>query len=188
MQGSVRHALKALGTTFAGVALIAVIVLTPAIAQTAVQAAWVRHYDSGNDPEFAFAYATVVDGSGNVYVTGSSYGSNGLPDYATVKYSRSGKPLWVRRYNGPENNWDIATELALDGSGNVYVTGNSYGSEDFDYVTIKYSAAGEQQWVARYDGPANSEDWPTALAVDTAGNAYVTGYSIGPGTFLSKVQ
>jgi hypothetical protein len=89
----------------------------------------------------------------------------------------------VQRYNGPEDNWDAATELALDASGNVYVTGHSYGPNDFDYVSIKYSPSGTQEWVARYDGPANSEDWPNALAVDSSGNVYVTGYSLGVGTF-----
>jgi len=178
-----RRALKAIGTALIGAALVAIPSSPPAYAETDVQEAWVRHYASGNDPEFAFAYATAVDASGNVYVTGSSYGPNGLPDFATVKYSNSGATLWVRRYNGPTDNWDGATEIALDGSGNVYVTGQSYGSDFFDYVTIKYNPSGTQEWVARYNGPGNSDDWPNALAVDPSGNVYVTGYSIGSGTF-----
>ena len=80
--------------------------------------------------------------------------------------------------------WDVATELVLDTAGNVYVTGHSLASERFDYVTIKYSPAGAQEWVATYDSPAHSEDWPTALAVDAAGNVYVTGWSFGEGTFI----
>ena len=124
--------MRTIGATFAGAVLLAVLALGPAHAQADVEQDWVRNYSSGNDPEFAFAYAVAVDASGNVYVTGSSYGPNGLADYATVKYSNSGHTLWVQRYNGPEDNWDAATELALDASGNVYVTGHSYGSNDFD--------------------------------------------------------
>ena len=92
----------------------------------------------------------------------------------------------MQRYNGPGKtiNWDAATELVLDASGNVYVTGHSYSSEGFDYVTIKYSPAGAQEWVATYDGPAHSEDWPNAFAVDASGNVYVTGWSGGEGTFF----
>src|SRR5262249_62327479 len=96
-----RRALAAVGTTFVGLGSLAILALTPAYAQTDPQVEWVRNYSSGYDPEFAFAYATAVDGSGNVYVTGSSYGPNGQPDYATIKYSRSGEALWVQRYKGP---------------------------------------------------------------------------------------
>jgi hypothetical protein len=118
-----RNPLKALGTTFVGAALLGVLALAPAYAQSVVRVDWVKNYTSGSEPDFAFAYATAVDGSGNVYVTGSSYGANGQPDYTTIKYSSSGKTLWAQRYNGPGDDWDAATELALDASGNVYVTG-----------------------------------------------------------------
>src|SRR6266498_373634 len=175
-----RQALKALGTTFVGAALLAIFALVPAYAQTVPQADWVRNYSSGYDPAFAFAYALAVDTSGNVYVTGSSYGANGLADYATIKYRSSGETLWVQRYNGPGDNWDAATELVLDSSGNVYVTGHSYGSDFFDYITVKYDSAGVQQWAARYN---NSYDYATDLAVDPAGSVYVTGYSYGFGTY-----
>src|SRR5262245_47766667 len=141
-----RRGLADVGT---GAVLLAVLALAPAYAETDPQADWVRNYSSGQNPEFAFAYATAVDAAGDVYVTGSSYGANGQPDYATVKYSSSGETLWVRRYDGPEANWDVATELVLDAAGNVYVTGHSNGSNSFDYVTIKYDSAGEQQWLAR---------------------------------------
>ena len=72
--------------------------------------------------------AVAVDASGNVFVTGTSVGSGGNPDYATIAYSGAGVPLWTNRYNGPGNDWDIATAVAVDASGNVFVTGYSYGS------------------------------------------------------------
>jgi uncharacterized delta-60 repeat protein len=178
-----RQGLKVVATTFAGAALLAILALGPAHAQTDVRVDWIRRYTSGNNPEFAFAYAVAVDVSGNVYVTGSSYGSNGLNDFATVKYSSSGDTLWVQRYNGPADNWDAARDLALDASGNVYVTGESYSSDSFDYVTIKYTPSGTQEWVARYNGQEGSDDQPAALSVDASGNVYVTGQSSGSGTF-----
>ncbi len=85
---------------------------------------WVARYNGpGNSNDFA-DYSLVVDGSGNVYVTGYSLGSGTLDDYATIKYNSSGVQQWVARYNGPGNNYDFATSLAVDGSGNVYVTGD----------------------------------------------------------------
>ncbi|MCI0416938.1 hypothetical protein L0222_29565 [bacterium] len=55
------------------------------LSSSTVQEAWVRNYTSGHDPSFNFAYAVAVDASGNVYVTGASYDSNELYDYATIK-------------------------------------------------------------------------------------------------------
>jgi uncharacterized delta-60 repeat protein len=149
-----------------------------------VQVGWVRNYVSGYVPAFDFAYSIAIDTSGNVYVTGSSYSSNSLPDFATIKYNSSGDTLWVRRYNAPGDNWDNAFALCVDAAGNVYVTGRSFSSGAyFDYTTIKYNAAGVQQWVANYDGPGNSDDIAIAIALDESGNVYVTGYSLGSGTF-----
>jgi hypothetical protein len=126
-----------------------------------------------------------VDGSGNVYVTGYSGGSGTSLDYATIKYDPAGNQLWEKRYNGPGNSADWAYAIAVDGSGNVYVTGYSYGSgTSLDYATIKYDPAGNQLWEKRYNGPGNSDDWTYAIAVDGSGNVYVTGYSWGSGTSL----
>ena len=148
-----------------------------------VDTAWVRRYDGpGNSNDIA--YAVAVDGSGNVYVTGYSIGSGTGSDFATVKYDSDGDALWVKRYNGPGNSSDAAVAIAVDGSGNVYVTGWSYGSgTGKDYAIIKYESDGDTAWIRRYDGPANSVDEPTAIAVDGSGNVYVTGLSEPSGSY-----
>jgi hypothetical protein len=157
-----------------------------------VQEEWVARYNGpGNDYDFALAIA--VDESGNVYVTGWTTGS-GPPvcgdgvehrpcyEYATIKYDTSGEKQWIARYSGPGNGDDLAAAIAVDGSGNVYVTGRSFSSgTDFDYATIKYDASGTEQWVTRYNGPGNAFDSATAIVVDESGNVYVTGWSTGSG-------
>ncbi|MGI8924555.1 MAG: SBBP repeat-containing protein [Fimbriimonadales bacterium] len=123
-----------------------------------------------------------VDTSGNVYVTGESYGAGNF-DYATIKYDSAGNEQWVTRYDGPWHNTDYAYALAVDTSGNIYVTGSSTGiGSSEDYGTIKYDSAGNEQWVARYNGPMNGYDVANSLALDASGNVYVTGFSSGTGS------
>jgi len=55
-----------------------------------------------------------VDGTGNVYVTGVSWGSGTYYDYATIKYNSAGDTLWVRKYNGPGNDYDYASAIAVN--------------------------------------------------------------------------
>ena len=144
---------------------------------------WVaRHNGPGNEHDFAKAIA--VDTFGNVYVTGSSYAVGTSADYATIKYNPAGNELWVARYNGPANRDDSAIALAVDASGDVYVTGSSWGNGTWnDYATIKYDRVGEQVWLARYNGPGNKWDWARTLALDASGDVYVTGTSWGVGTY-----
>ncbi|MCJ7459648.1 MAG: SBBP repeat-containing protein, partial [candidate division Zixibacteria bacterium] len=147
--------------------------------------AWVRRYNGlGNDWDEAFAIA--IDDSDNVYVTGGSAGIGSYAnyfDYATIKYYANGDTAWVRRYNGPDNSLDESRDITVDGFGNVYVTGGSIGNgTGFDYATIKYYPDGDTAWVRRYNGPRNDEDGSSSIAIDTAGNVYVTGWSYGNGT------
>jgi hypothetical protein len=140
---------------------------------------WAQRYDN-NIQAADEATAIAVDTSGNVYVTGRSQGSGRGFDYATIKYNSSGIQQWVQRYNN-SNGADEAAAIVLDAAGNVYVTGRSQGATGFDYATVKYDTNGNQQWVKRYDN-GNGADEATAIAVDAAGNVYVTGRSQGSGT------
>ena len=141
---------------------------------------WVKRYNESPTAD-ARAYSIAVDSSGNVYVTGQAFTNNN--NYATVKYNASGDYQWDVNYNGPGNGDDRAYSLVLDRIGNVYVTGQSFGSGTFnDYATIKYNSAGVQQWVERYNGPGNDNDEAQSLAVDSMGNVYLAGGSIGTGT------
>jgi uncharacterized delta-60 repeat protein len=161
---------------------LVVLILLAVAADAQVSETWVARYNGpGNSDDEAYSLA--VDAFGNVYVTGGSWGSGTGLDYATIKYDSCGVSQWVRRYNGPGNSDDYASSISVDANGNVYVTGYSMGAgSGNDYATIKYNSSGVQQWVARYNGPGNSDDYASGIAVDANGNSYVTGGSFGTGS------
>jgi hypothetical protein len=101
--------------------------------------AWVRR-ENGPDSHNDAGQAITVDGAGNVYVTGWSKGNLSDFDYVTIKFDMNGYVRWIVIYNGEGDSADIASDIAVDGSNNVYVTGYSMGNgTGYDYATIKYS-------------------------------------------------
>jgi PKD repeat protein len=111
-------------------------------------------------------------------------------DYATVGYDNSGNELWVSRYNGPGNDWDKATSIAIDDSGNLYVTGHCCGDADInlnplgDIGTVGYdSVTGTEFWSDVYASSSGFRDMGKDIAVDQSGNVYVTGYQRDDVTF-----
>ena len=147
---------------------------------------WTNRYNGlGNNQDFPYGIAT--DSGGNVFVTGLAQSPDSI--YAqrlTIAYSSTGVPLWTNRFDAPlllavwfqNPNCTVATEIS---GGNVYVTGVAHGTnESFDYVTIAYAGGtGTALWTNCYNGPANGDDSPAALAVDRNGNVFVAGSSGG---------
>jgi hypothetical protein len=149
-------------------------------------------------------YGIAVDASGGVYVTGttSSFGwasggydtthNGGWWDTFLVKLSSSGAHLWSTYLGG--SGEDSGHGVAVDASGSVYVTGHTKssgwtsggfdttynGSGDYgDAFVAKLSSEGAHLW-STYLGGDQREDG-LGIAVDTSGNAYVTGTTWSPG-------
>jgi len=135
----------------------------------------------------AYALSIAVDKNENVYVAGiAPINITGFPDKTTtVKYNSSGVQQWAAIFYGQTNNltdYPGGQSVAVDDSGYVYVTTNSYWPEygNYDYVTIKYNSSGVEQWYALYNG--YNDGRPCRIVLDNEGNVYVTGYSPGDTT------
>lgn len=129
------------------------------------------------------ATKVVLDNQFNVYVTGNSLGNGTDLDIATIKYSNSGTQQWVHRYNGALNFFDIPEDITVDGIGNVYITGATYGglATENDFVTLKINNSGSLDWTQLFDGPLNDEDRAFSILTDSELNVYVAGRSMGAG-------
>jgi hypothetical protein len=159
-------------------------------------------------------YGIAVDGSGNAYVTGKTSSTNydvtagafqttngGSPDVFVTKLDASGSGLVYSTYiggNGGDESWGIA----VDGSGNAYVTGRTSSTNyditpaafqttkgGFDDVFVtKLNATGSGLVYSTYIG-GGLDDYGYGIAVDVSGNAYVTGlttasdYDVTSGAF-----
>ena len=137
-------------------------------------------------------YSVATDAQGSVFLTGDFQGTvdfgggnlvcAGNTDVVLAKYSASGTHVWSHRYGdiGLDHGYAVAT----DGSGNVFVTGNFYGTVDFgggdlvsagavDIFLAKYDTNGTELWSQRLGG--DSLDIGYCLATDILGDVVVAG-------------
>lgn len=140
---------------------------------------WTRLVPSPNGDGTSAASALYLSTTRTPYICGRTRDSRGQDDILVARISEAGALDWQRQYDGTGLENDRAFALAVDDSGNVVAAGQSWGgaATEYDYLVIKYSAAGDLRWSNRYDGTAHGEDTPAAIALDAAYNAYVTGYS-----------
>ncbi len=153
----------------------------------------------GTGPQSASAIA--LDNSGNIYVTGNfnnsidmdpgpgvvNITSLGAQDVFIAKYDPSGNHVWSKRFGSASH--EAASDIAIDGSGNVITCGVFTGTTDFDpnagtvnltaistsdaYIS-KLDLNGNYVWAKQIG--LNGSGIPTSLIADGIGNIYITGY------------
>ncbi|MBN1464448.1 SBBP repeat-containing protein, partial [candidate division KSB1 bacterium] len=98
--------------------------------------------------------------------------------YTTVKYGPDGDILWKQDFDMQEHIDVIgdAIKMAVDNYGAVYITDCVGRDGDIaDWMLIKYTPDGQQDWMRYYAGPGGDIDNPSAITLDQRGNIYVTG-------------
>lgn len=153
--------------------------------------------------------AIAADASGNTYITGYWHGtvdfdpsatSNTLNNGGTnedifiVKLNASGALVWFKSIGNNSN--DFGTGIAVDATGNVYITGHFNLASDFDpsantatltpvgaqdVFILKLDASGNYVWAKNVGGTGT--DYGRAITVDATGNVYTTGSFTGTGDF-----
>jgi len=130
-------------------------------------------------------YGIAVDGSGNAFIAGSTVSDGTRPsDVFLLKYDSSGNQLWNKTWGG--SDWDDGHGIALDASGNVFITGKTYsfGAGYSDVFLLKYDSSGNMLWEKTWGG--YNYECGYGIAVDGSGNAFITGsYNINYGTETS---
>ena len=150
---------------------------------------WSKNF--GANQPYHYGYSVAVDGLGNVVITGdlagtANFGGGPLTsvdhDIFLAKFDGNGVHQWSRRFG--EAGDQVGYAVAVDGSGNVVVTGYFVGTVDFggglltsvgglDMFLAEFDANGTHRWSKRF-GNANDENL-TAVAVDGSGNVVITG-------------
>jgi hypothetical protein len=142
---------------------------------------WLARPSGLEDHTPAAVSDVATDPAGNVYAVG--YAMKPLPllqtDFAWVvaSFDGSGVQRWAQLLNGAGNSFEVARAVSVVPEQGVYVVGITSGDMGRpDWMTVKYSLAGVEQWRRAETGVANADDQPVAIKVDAAGNSVVLGY------------
>ena len=125
-----------------------------------------------------------VDADDNIYITGGIEKVNTGYDIRTAKLDSTLSVQWVATYNYSDSLNDKGKAVAVDGYGNVYVSGYvSTDEQGEDIITIKYNSSGTQQWAYLYNGNEDGDDGGADLVIDSNGNVITTGYTYNGSNF-----
>ena len=123
------------------------------------------------------------DALGNIYISGTTYGSLGGPnageeDAYVAKYNSNGSHQWTRQLG--TNVADGGTDVSADGLGNVYISGYTRGGlggpnpdGSYDAFVAKYGSDGSLKWTRQLVDTT----WGEAVAADGVGNVYISGFN-----------
>ena len=167
-----------------------------------IQNIFLAKFDTNGNPQWSksfggtgadMAQSVAVDSNGYVYLTGTfssssinfgggAMATNGGYDIFLAKFSTGGALQWQKSFGGTST--DAGQSVAVDSSGNVYLTGYFWSSSltigstltnqgNDDVFLAKFNSSGTPQWAKSFGG--TGEEGGQSLAVDSSGNVYLTG-------------
>jgi len=141
---------------------------------------WVYSYSGSLNDDLAYS---IISNDGNIYAAGRIK-TNHYMDLFVVSLTAAGVEQWTYKYSGPGAYWDCATDMTMGLDGNLYVTGKGgYGGSQGDIIALSLTASGNKRWFYDYNGPGNSSDCAYTVSCGLDGNIYITGESIGFGSY-----
>lgn len=164
---------------------------------------WQRTWGNSNWGNYTFGKALALTSLGELYIGGTVAFINNTSKIILLKFnSTSGAPIWAETWGSNYGGSNLGKGLAVDSSGNVYVTGVT-SSFDLQYpngtyniascglgglctdaLLLKFNSTGSLQWqrIWRMNTNGNAGDSASGVAVDASGYAYVAGTtSVGGG-------
>ncbi|MFQ5872223.1 MAG: SBBP repeat-containing protein [Dehalococcoidia bacterium] len=146
---------------------------------------WTRQFGSANADA---ASSIALDQQLNIYVAGFTEGAlpgqvnAGLVDAFLAKYDSQGREVWTRQFGS--RHLDLASGVAVDLEGNIFVAGGTLGVLDGqttagegDAFVRRYNASGDELWTRQFGSPAS--DVASSAAIDDEGNIYAAGMTLG---------
>lgn len=165
---------------------------------------WAKSLGGVSTSETVFSNSVAIDINGNVYTTGTIKNGTADLDPGTGTYNldfsvdggmfiskldAAGNFVWAKQFGNGAATTSYAVAIAVDKSGNVYITGGFQGTGDFDpgaavenltsagnedIFILKLDTDGNFVWVKRIGGAES--DAGSSIAVDTIGTVYTTGW------------
>ncbi|MBD3636466.1 MAG: SBBP repeat-containing protein [Crocinitomicaceae bacterium] len=141
-------------------------------------------FDSNNSMYITgyFSGTVDVDTGPGIYLE-SAYGGN---DAFLMKVDTAGNLIWFKKFGGSQG--DLAQAITIDHNDNIYITGNHYGSGDFDpgpgtltlngsnglcVFVVKLDTSGQTIWAKEFVGPGEASC--QSIDTDSEGNVYTAG-------------
>ena len=132
---------------------------------------WYRELNNGYENKL------FIDSRKNIYTVGTTYDST--DDYSnitTVKIDSTGNIIWSEQFDNGHD--DEAIDLFVDSMENVYVCGSTVSEmNEKNWLTMKYTPEGTNEWVEFYDGTSSTDDQPINIFLINTNNLWVVGTS-----------